>query len=119
MRYMERRLSEPISISEVAAAVNLSASYFAHLFRDQAGVTPMQYVQRLRLEAARLLLERTSCAVREVMLQVGYRDPSHFSREFRRQHGASPRRWRTAQRSGSRVPPSISTRAEVSTLEGI
>jgi transcriptional regulator GlxA family with amidase domain len=42
------------------------------------------------MERARVLLERTFLSVREVMAQVGFRDPSHFSRDFRRFHGIAP-----------------------------
>jgi AraC family transcriptional regulator of arabinose operon len=87
---MQRRLDEPIGIAELAAQVNLSPSRFRHLFKVQAGTGPQQYLQRLRLRRARLLIERTFLSVKEVMALVGYNDPSHFSRDFRRFHDLSP-----------------------------
>jgi transcriptional regulator GlxA family with amidase domain len=88
--HMQRHLAEPIVIGDLAANVNLSRSRFRELFTRQVGVGPVQYLQRLRLRRARLLIERTFLSVKEVMALVGYNDPSHFSRDFRRVHGVSP-----------------------------
>ena len=88
--HMQRHLAEPIVMGDLAASVNLSPSRFRELFTRQAGVGPAQYLQRLRLRRARLLIERTFLSVKEVMALVGYNDPSHFSRDFRRLHGVAP-----------------------------
>jgi AraC family transcriptional regulator of arabinose operon len=88
--HMQRHLAEPHGIPDLAALVNLSPSRFRHLFRAQIGIGPAQYLQRLRLRRARLLIERTFLSVKEVMALVGYNDPSHFSRDFRRCHGVAP-----------------------------
>jgi transcriptional regulator GlxA family with amidase domain len=88
--HMQRRLGQSIVIGELAATVNLSPSRFRELFSRQVGLGPAQYLQRLRLRRARLLIERTFLTVKEVMALVGYNDPSHFSRDFRRLHGVAP-----------------------------
>jgi AraC family transcriptional regulator of arabinose operon len=90
--HMHRHLAGPITIPALAALVNLSPSRFRSLFSDQIGTGPSQYLQHLRLRRARLLLERTFLSVKEVMALVGYNDPSHFSRDFRRFHGVAPSR---------------------------
>jgi AraC family transcriptional regulator of arabinose operon len=87
---MHARLAEPLRVVDLAARVNLSASRFAHLFTQHAGVPPLRYLNTIRLERARLLLERTFLSVKEVMAQVGFSDPGHFSRDFRRYHGIDP-----------------------------
>ena len=87
---LQRRLHEPIEIAALAVCVNLSPSRFRQLFTVQTGVAPARYLQQLRLRRARLLIERTFLSVKEVMALVGYSDPSHFSRDFRRAHGVSP-----------------------------
>jgi AraC family transcriptional regulator, arabinose operon regulatory protein len=91
---LERRLAERVSVGELAQAANLSESRFAHLFRQQTGMSPGRYLQRLRMERAGVLLGRTSLRISEVMTLVGCTDPSHFSRDFRRYFGAGPREYR-------------------------
>ena len=88
--HMQRHFAEPMAVVELAALVNLSPSRFRALFAAQTGVSPTQFLQRLRLRRARLLLEHSFLTVKEVMAAVGYSDPSHFARDFRRAHGMSP-----------------------------
>jgi AraC family transcriptional regulator of arabinose operon len=87
---MQQRLGSPIRIDELAAALNLSVSRFAHLFRQQTGMPPKRHLHSLRMHRARVLVERTFLSIKEVMVQVGINDPSHFSRQFRRHHGVGP-----------------------------
>jgi transcriptional regulator GlxA family with amidase domain len=92
--HMQRHIAEPMSVGELAARINLSESRFRALFTAQTGLGPAQYLQWLRLRRARLLLGRTFLTVKEVMGLVGYNDPSHFARDFRRHHGGPPTSFR-------------------------
>jgi transcriptional regulator GlxA family with amidase domain len=99
--HIEHRLQQPLRITEMAQTVNLSTSRFTRLFRAATGRSPARYIQIRRLERARVLIERTFLSVKEVMGQVGYNDPSHFTRDFTREHGVAPSRLRA---SHPRVP---------------
>jgi transcriptional regulator GlxA family with amidase domain len=88
--YLHRELARTHTVRDLSAHVNLSASRFRALFVAQTGMAPLRYLQRLRLRRARLLIERTFLSVKEVMALVGFNDPSHFARDFRREHGAPP-----------------------------
>jgi transcriptional regulator GlxA family with amidase domain len=90
IKYMETTIDASPSVPRLAALIGLSPSRFAHLFRDETGIPPARYLHRLRMQRARVLLERTFLSVRDVMRQVGFRDPSHFARDFRRYHGVAP-----------------------------
>src|SRR4029078_9226025 len=92
--YMHREMAQPLSVKALCSLVNLSCSRFRALFAAQTGMSPLHYLQRLRLRRARLLIERTFLSVKEVMALVGYNDPSHFARDFRRAHGAAPSAFR-------------------------
>src|SRR5579872_2986763 len=109
--FMLRHMSEPLTIATLAERVNLSRSRFTALFVAQTGTAPMRYLQRARLRRARLLVDRTFLTVKEIMGAVGYSDPSHFTRDFRREHGVAPSMLRsdelttTASATPSEDPP--------------
>jgi transcriptional regulator GlxA family with amidase domain len=96
---MERRMAEALSVRELAAAAGLSPSRFAHVFRSTVGVPPLRHLHELRMRRARQLLEDSRLPIRDVMRQVGWKDPSHFSKDFKRRFGVSPRRYRDRIRS--------------------
>jgi transcriptional regulator GlxA family with amidase domain len=107
---MEEAIDREVLVAELAAAVNLSPSRFAYLFRRDTGVSPARYLHTIRMERARVLLERTFLNVNEVMAFVGVKDPSHFSRDFRRYHGVPPTgvrdcSWAPNRRVMQRNPP--------------
>ena len=91
---MERRITEPIRVSDLAVGVNLSVSQFTVIFRARTGRSPAQHLRRLRLERARVLLETTFLTIKEVRAAVGINDASHFTRDFAKAYGESPRTWR-------------------------
>lgn len=95
---MHAGLKDKLVLATLAAEVGLSVSRLGYLFRQNTGVSPGAYLQALRMERARLLVQRTSLTVREVMAEVGMTDPSHFAREFRNAHGLSPRAFRVQLR---------------------
>ena len=92
--YLLEHLAEPIEMSVLAKEVDLSVSRLAHLFRDQTGQTPQQFVEAERMARARQLLERTGRTVTAIALEVGFENPFYFSLRFKKQTGLSPRDWR-------------------------
>ncbi|MFI6830375.1 helix-turn-helix domain-containing protein [Kribbella sp. NPDC050241] len=91
---IDQDLTANLDVPRLARAANLSVSRFAHLFRAQLGVSPQQFVEHRRLDAARNLLELTSRSVASVAAQVGYLDPLYFSTRFRHHTGSSPTTYR-------------------------
>ena len=83
-----------LSRAELADAAHLSEAQFGRRFRREVGMSPMQYVARLRVARARELLERSRLNVAEVARASGFSDPFHFSRIFKRTVGVSPRNYR-------------------------
>jgi transcriptional regulator GlxA family with amidase domain len=95
-------LSRPFNLDVLAASVNLSASRLRHLFKSEIGLTPAQYLKRLRIEGARELLEGSFLRLKEVMLRVGVRDQSHFVRDFKKAHGLPPIKYRLSRSNFAR-----------------
>lgn len=92
--YICRHLDRPLGIRELARESHLSESRFAHLFREQMEMTPLQFIEQQRIERARQLLEHTSYAISEIAKQVGITNAFYFSRRFRQAVGVSPRAYR-------------------------
>src|SRR5215210_9358160 len=90
VRLIQKDLSRPLTLKEMAQAVGLSSSHLRALFKAETGMTPAQYQKNLRLSEAQRLLETTFLNVQEIMARVGINDASHFNRDFKRAYGSSP-----------------------------
>jgi transcriptional regulator GlxA family with amidase domain len=77
-------------VSEMTRRSGLPATTFARRFRHATGKSPMEYVQALRIEEARQLLETTEAPVADIAEEVGYIDTASFRRVFKRRTGVSP-----------------------------
>jgi AraC family transcriptional regulator of arabinose operon len=80
--------------AQLAALVNLSASRFRHLFKEETGRTINQYFRERRLERAEFLLRTTFLSIKEVMSEAGVSSMSHFVQYFKKTYGATPTAYR-------------------------
>jgi len=85
-----------IDTEDLARAVNLSSSRLRYLFQLHTGTTPRRYHKLLRLQRAQLLLRESFLNVKQVMVEVGWTDESHFCRDFKRLYGESPSKTRSS-----------------------
>lgn len=97
--YINKNIGRPLTLKELAGVAHLSRYYFAALFRRHTGQSPMAYVRRRRIEIARALLLSSDNTVEQVARAVGFDDPFHFSRVFRRSAGVPPSAYRAAQKN--------------------
>ncbi len=95
---MHARLSEDISLDELAAEARLSPYHFARMFKQSVGVPPRVYLTRLRMEKACELLEHTDLSVTEIALEVGYSSNQVLARVFTKYQKTSPTDFRRAVR---------------------
>jgi AraC family transcriptional regulator, glycine betaine-responsive activator len=96
---IEEQLHRPMRVSTLARAAGLSVAQFTRLFKEHTGCTPAAYLHARRMARARVLVERTSLSIREVMAQVGIPDRRHFARQFRLEYGYTPRSLRLLNRT--------------------
>ncbi|MDX2233496.1 MAG: AraC family transcriptional regulator [Hyphomonadaceae bacterium] len=94
VEHLESRLSETVTVAELAAVANLSPYHFARMFQQTTGHPPFRYQQRLRMEKAKSLLAETRLSVTSIAAAVGYETPGAFARVFRSSTGVTPRQWR-------------------------
>ncbi|MEU5537916.1 GlxA family transcriptional regulator [Streptomyces sp. NPDC020362] len=83
-----------LTVESLAARARLSPRHFARAFREETGMTPGRYVDRVRLEHARRLLEDTSDGIEEISRASGYGTPEAMRRAFLRSLGTPPAEYR-------------------------
>jgi len=93
-RWAREHLATGISARELAEAAGLSTRTFARRVERATGLSPVRFLQRLRVERAVELLETTACTVEEIARRVGYAEPTTLRRLLRRNAGARPRELR-------------------------
>jgi AraC-like DNA-binding protein len=98
VRLIDQCSERELTLADLAQAANLSPYYFLRTFEELTGVTPHQYLARMRLQkvAKRLLLEPTK--ILDVALDSGFGDVSNFNRAFRAEFGMTPRDYRRLAR---------------------
>ncbi len=92
--YLEQHCHEQLSLEDVARVVFLSPFYFSHVFKEQTGVTFVQYLTELRLTTAKQLLRETDLAIGQIAERVGYNDVNYFSRVFKKSVALTPTEYR-------------------------
>jgi AraC family transcriptional regulator len=98
LEFMRERLSEDISLDELAAEARLSPFHFARMFKQSLGVPPRVYLTRLRMERTCELLETTDLSVTEIAQEVGYSSNQVLARVFIKHQRMSPTDYRRAVR---------------------
>jgi AraC-like DNA-binding protein len=99
--YVLRHYAEPIEISQLAERAHLSVSQFDRRFKRLYQMTPMQYVLRVRVNAACQALTTSDRGVAEIALACGFYDQSYFTKQFRKQLGQTPTQYRARYQGGS------------------
>lgn len=89
--YIEQHYPDKLCIEQLAkAAGGLSAAAFSRLFRQETGMTPLEYLNKVRMAEAKQRLNTKDCRVKEVAAEVGFRSEFYFSRMFQHRVGVSP-----------------------------
>jgi AraC-like DNA-binding protein len=99
-RHVEEHSELPLSLSELARSLHVSAPHLCRVFKRSLGTGPMKCAQLIRLDKAVRLLERTEMCIQEIADRTGFGNPYHFSAAFRKTFGMSPTRYREARARG-------------------
>ncbi len=91
VEYIEQHYTEPITNQELADLLFLSKGRFEHLFRENMGVPPLQYINELRVKKAMNLIKGSDSSLSEIAAAVGFGDYNYFGRLFRRYYGRTPK----------------------------
>lgn len=94
MRRIQSDYAQPLSLEQVAAEVHLTPEYFSRIFKEEVGVTFVNYLTDVRLRHSVQMLESTAKRVQDVAQAVGYPNVSYFSTIFKKKYGMSPYEYR-------------------------
>lgn len=90
--WLKQHFTQPVSIDELASRSSMSTSSFRHHFRSVTGMSPLQFIKKLRLQEARQHMLNSHLDAVSAAIKVGYESASQFSREYSREFGESPQR---------------------------
>lgn len=92
--FVRSHMKEELQVADIAAMVNMSGSYFSHVFKKEEGISFLEYINKVRMEHARHLLENSDRKVNEIADEVGIVNPNYFSTQFKKSVGQSPLEYR-------------------------
>ncbi|HUN23737.1 MAG TPA: substrate-binding domain-containing protein [Anaerolineales bacterium] len=92
--FIQEHYAEPISRGDIARHISIAEDYLTFCFRRELNTTPIKFLQRYRINQAKLLLKNTSNSITAIALTVGFSDSGYFSRIFHRETGLSPEAFR-------------------------
>lgn len=90
LRHIHADYAKPMSIDELAKKAGMSAASFHHYFKVVTSSSPLQYIKRIRLDQAKLLMAHEEHNASSAAQAVGYESASQFSREYKRVYGMTP-----------------------------
>ena len=94
--YIHNNFSQPdLNLADIAAYSKISDTHFRRIFKNIYGVTPVKYINNLRINKAKALLTDTNTSLEEISLKCGYNEYSYFSRVFAKITGKTPSEYRS------------------------
>jgi len=103
INYIDANYDKHITLADIARISHLSVSRLAHLFKEQMGITIIDYVTSVRIERAKQLLLATEQSCTEVCFQVGYNNQSYCTRIFKDLVGMTPRQFRARNQRREKI----------------
>lgn len=95
--YMKDHYTEQITLNDIADYSGYNPSYLSTLFRQSTGVPPLDYLNRVRIRQAKLLLASREFSISDVAMMVGFQNVSYFNKIFKRSTGQTPGAYQMSQ----------------------
>lgn len=92
--YIEAHYAEPVTLQQLADAVNCNSQYLCRFFKEITGTSPIQYLIFCRIEHACVMLTDTTLPILEISMDCGFENVSYFIRKFRQLKGCTPKEYR-------------------------
>jgi len=96
LHYISENYMHKISLATLSEYVNLSSSYFCRIFKAEVGISTTNYINQLRMEKAKELMEQENMSIKEISINIGIDDQLYFSRLFKKHYGITPSDYRSS-----------------------
>lgn len=100
-KYIELNYSNPITLDDLAEFSHLNKYYLSHLFKEETGLSPIEYLNMTRIKHAKILLESTNYSISEIGSFTGFSSQSFFSQRFKKITNVSPKDYRISSQEKS------------------
>jgi len=110
INYIDANYDKPVTLAEIARVSRLSVSRLAHIFKEQMGITIIDYLTSVRIERAKQLLLATDMNCTKICFQVGYNEQSYFTRTFKGLVGMTPRQFRAKNQRKEKLSAPLSVK---------
>lgn len=94
VHYIRKNLDKPLSVGELSQKAYMSESNFHRVFKNELGVSPIEFINEERMRKATKLLQNTRKKIKEVCIECGFNSLSYFTRCFKKKHHVSPNEYR-------------------------
>ncbi|WP_155985794.1 helix-turn-helix transcriptional regulator [Paenibacillus gorillae] len=99
-KYMEQNYHLEVTLQDISERFYLSREYISRRFKQEMGENVFDYLARIRVEKARLLLQNPNLKITQIAEMVGYDDEKYFSKVFKKVMGVSPNQYRKQEGEG-------------------
>ena len=100
IHFMQENIEKKITLEDIAKYLGYSASHFSMIFKKQTGMSPLNYINKLKIKEACYLLKNTDMKINQICHKVGIEDCYYFSRLFSKTMGMSPKEFRVEELKG-------------------
>lgn len=102
LQYIDDHFADDLTVDRLADVFHYTPGHIWRLFKDEIGLSPVEYINERRLSEAKTYLLTTDKSISAIAHEIGFRHASYFSQVFRKQSGLTPREYRAAQFPGAR-----------------
>ena len=92
--YMKENLEDKVTLNDIAQHVGYSPSHFGNLFVEETSYSPVDYYNQLKVQRACSYLQFSDLKIKEIAFRLGYFDPFHFSKAFKKEMDITPKEYR-------------------------
>lgn len=99
LQYIDQNYQHKLTVLELASQIQMSEGHFSRFFKSLVRMTPMEYINTIRISKACTLLQKSDRKLLDISMDVGFQNQSYFIRLFKKQKGCTPREYKTINES--------------------